>query len=79
MATVQAPKLTTKSTVGSAVSAPSVALATPSTTQIPVSIDHSHQVTTAGEQPLYLVHMKDGTWVYMPENLLTQTGGKVVI
>ena len=73
------PALNTKTSSGSGNSAPSVALVTSSTTQMPVHIEHQLLVTTQGEQAQYLVHMKDGTWVYLPQNLLTQSGGKVVI
>ena len=79
MATVIQPILNTKTTTGNGTQAPTVALVTFSTTQIPVLIEHAYANQTAGEQPLYLVHMKDGTWVYLPQNLLTQSGGKVVI
>lgn len=53
---------------------PSVALVTPSKTQIPTHIVQS-QCVTAGEEPLYLVHMTDGTYVYIKESLLSQSGG----
>ena len=54
-------------------SAPAIALITPSTTQIPVHAE-TVQTLTEGEQPLVYCHMKDGTWAYIPQNLLTQTG-----
>ena len=69
----QTPKLTT--TVTSFTKSP-VQLATPSTTQTPVAIEHG-VVFSAGEEPQYLVQMKDGTRVYMKESLLTQSGGSV--
>ena len=58
--------------------APSVTLVTPSKTQVPTHIVHSIN-NTAGEEPLYLVHMKDGTYVYLKQSLLSQSGGVVNI
>jgi len=58
--------------------APSVALVTSSTTQVPVCIIHAISVT-AGEEPLYLVKMKDGTFAYIRESLLTQSGSIVIL
>lgn len=77
--TVAQPTLNTKTTTGSGTQSPTVALVTASTTQIPTHIDHACQFTTAGEQPQYLVHMKDGTWVTMPQNLLTQVAGTIKV
>ena len=73
---VATPKLSSTVAFPNAVAA--VALATPSTTQVPVAIYHARAVT-AGEEPLYLVKMKDGTCAYIKESLLTQSGGIVSI
>jgi hypothetical protein len=70
------PKLTT--TVAAPSQAPVVALTSPSTTQVPVCVLHSN-VLSAGEEPLYLVKMKDGTCVYLKESLLSQSGGTVQV
>lgn len=61
-----------------ATSAPAVSLVTPSTTQVPTHIVNSYG-QTCGEEPLYLVHMKDGTYAYLKESLLTQSGAVVVV
>lgn len=78
MAQVSIPTLNTKVSIGSATLAPVAALASVSSNQVPVFIDHVKNVTV-GEEPVYLVHMKDGTWAYIKQSLLTQSGGTVVI
>jgi hypothetical protein len=74
---VSVPKLNTKTSVGTPTTAPAVKLVTASTTQVPVMIEHVLN-QTVGEEPLYLVRMRDNTLVYVKESLLTQNGGIVM-
>jgi len=72
------PQLNTNVSLGVAQKAPTVSLATPSSTQIPVYVVNA-VATSAGEEPLYLVRMRDGTYAYIKESLLTQDGGMVKV
>ena len=78
MATKSTPILNTKVSSGSSNTAPAVMLKTSSTTQVPVHIEHVFN-PSVGDEPKYLVKMRDGTLAYVAESLLTQNGGVVKI
>jgi hypothetical protein len=59
--------------------APSVNLVVSSTTQVPQFIEHANVWNTAGEEPVYLVRMRDGTYAYLKESAITSSGGTKVI